>query len=328
LDASGARLLATATDNCLHIFDCGRPLTARTEPLQTLRAHGLVTGSFFVKSCFSPDGRWVLAGSKDSHAYLFELDDPARPPLRLRGHGSEVTAVAWNGADFEQVHRCLSPKRDWLCRGDALTTVPRPAMTERGVSQLATCSDDMTVRLWRVDRARAQAHRDADRATDVDDFLGTAEEAPVFSPRRSPRRSPLRPAGSGAASPQRAAPGQLGPPPYVTVSPSLLQRTPSPPLLSSQSSYTSTPSPVRPANATTVAAPRARRALFAEPPPPGDAAAAASATTGAAARRRASDNADAAGPAKRTRQLRVDELVALSRPSSAPPASNPATAAV
>jgi len=110
LDASGARLLATATDNCLHIFDCGRPLTARTEPLQTLRAHGLVTGSFFVKSCFSPDGKWVLAGSKDGHAYLFELDDPARPPLRLRGHSSEVTAVAWNVADFEQVYRCLPRK--------------------------------------------------------------------------------------------------------------------------------------------------------------------------------------------------------------------------
>jgi len=196
-------------------------------------------------------------------------------------------------------------------------------MIGRCVSQLATCSDDMTVRLWRVDRARAQAHRDVDHTTDVDDFLGTAEEAPVFSPRRSPRRSPLRPTGSGTGTPQRAAPGQLGAP-HVTVSPSLLQRTPSPPLWSSQSSYTSTPSPVRPANVPTMAVPRARRALFAEPPP--TTAAAASATT-TAARRRASDDTNAGGPAKRTRQLRVDELVSLSRPSSAPLASDPATAA-
>jgi WD40 repeat protein len=106
LDPSGARLLVAATDNHLHLYDCSRPLGARTSPLRSWGGYGMLTGSFYGKACFSPDGRWVLTGSKDAHAYLWEADGDqggARPPLRLAGHAGEVTAVAWNPTDADQV---------------------------------------------------------------------------------------------------------------------------------------------------------------------------------------------------------------------------------
>ena len=75
----------------------------------------MLTGSFYVKSCFSPDGRWILSGSKDFAAYVWEVDQPGRAPLRLSGHDGEVTAVAWNPLDLDQVRPATSPKPPTTC---------------------------------------------------------------------------------------------------------------------------------------------------------------------------------------------------------------------
>lgn len=76
-------------------------------------------GTFYVKARFSHDGRFILSGSSDGHVYIWEVDRPAIPPLYLEGHAAEVTGVDWHPVD--------------LC-------------------QVASCSDDGTVRVWRVDR--------------------------------------------------------------------------------------------------------------------------------------------------------------------------------
>ena len=55
----------------------------------------------------SPDNRWVVTGSEDNAARLWDLsaEDPAANPIVLRGHGGAVRAVA------------ISPDSRWLVTG-------------------------------------------------------------------------------------------------------------------------------------------------------------------------------------------------------------------
>jgi WD domain, G-beta repeat len=75
------------------------------------RADGPITAV-----AISPDNRWLVSGSDDQTARLWDLSakDPAAKPLVLRGHYGKVNAVA------------ISPDNRWLVTG----------------------SDDQTARLW------------------------------------------------------------------------------------------------------------------------------------------------------------------------------------
>ena len=82
--------------------------------------------SFYVKTAFSPDGRYIASGSSDCGVYLWEAASPSAPPVVLWGHTSEVTAVAWHPTDE---------------------------------TALVSVSDDATMRVWRVDREAGFAQR-------------------------------------------------------------------------------------------------------------------------------------------------------------------------
>ncbi|KAL2642393.1 hypothetical protein R1flu_009980 [Riccia fluitans] len=71
-----------------------RPLLIATkgEP-KTFTGHTM--GSFYIKASFSPDGTHILGGSTDHNAYLWKVDRPEDPPVLLRSHSGEVTAVDW-----------------------------------------------------------------------------------------------------------------------------------------------------------------------------------------------------------------------------------------
>ena len=60
----------------------------------------------------SPDNHWVVTGSEDNTARLWDLraKDPAASPVVLRGHEGEVNAVA------------ISPDNHWLVTGSADNT--------------------------------------------------------------------------------------------------------------------------------------------------------------------------------------------------------------
>lgn len=84
-------------------------------PERTFSGPSLRADSFFVRSCFSPDGAHILSGSSDSQLHVWNAaassDGDAAPTL-LQGHAAEASDVAWT----------------------------------RGM--LASCSDDGTVRVW------------------------------------------------------------------------------------------------------------------------------------------------------------------------------------
>ena len=83
-------------------FVGGRPVARADGPITTV--------------AISPDNRWLVTGSADNTARLWDLSakDPAANPVVLRGHEGAVNAVA------------ISPDNRWLVTG----------------------SDDNTARLW------------------------------------------------------------------------------------------------------------------------------------------------------------------------------------
>ncbi len=120
LDASGHRLLTSSSDSCIRVFDISSPAA----PLVgTYMGH--VSSSFYIRTRFSPDGRFIASGSSAEHkVFIWDTAIPENGPLTLEGHMGEVSAIDWA--------RGL---------GDPL---------------LASCSDDATVRVWTIPRGRAQ----------------------------------------------------------------------------------------------------------------------------------------------------------------------------
>lgn len=125
VDQNSLRLYASCLDNVVYchnlttlddISDDGRD--------KVLRYTGYQNATFFVKSALSPCGRYMISGSSDQHAYIWNIADAIEQPImRLRGHMAEVTCVAWMD--------CVRANR-----GAPFTVV--------------TCSDDMHHRVWRL----------------------------------------------------------------------------------------------------------------------------------------------------------------------------------
>ena len=78
--------------------------------------------TFYVKTCVSPCSSMLLSGSTSGELFLWSIENPDVEPLILFGHKDEATCVSW------------SPLND----------------------EIASCSDDMTVKLWHVERDEAR----------------------------------------------------------------------------------------------------------------------------------------------------------------------------
>lgn len=63
--------------------------------------------SFYIKSCLSGDGNYLLSGSSDDFAYIWKIGGGPQPLLKLEGHGAEVTCVAWSANDISKVKTFL-----------------------------------------------------------------------------------------------------------------------------------------------------------------------------------------------------------------------------
>ncbi|XP_068795889.1 denticleless protein homolog isoform X2 [Struthio camelus] len=114
LDSTGANLFANCTDDSIYMFNM---TSLRTTPVAVFSGHQ--NSTFYIKSSISPDDQFLVSGSSDCNAYIWKVSEPSLLPRILLGHCQEVTSVAWCPSDF---------------------------------TKIATCSDDNTVRIWRLQR--------------------------------------------------------------------------------------------------------------------------------------------------------------------------------
>uniref|UniRef100_A0A9J8BR58 Denticleless E3 ubiquitin protein ligase homolog (Drosophila) n=1 Tax=Cyprinus carpio carpio TaxID=630221 RepID=A0A9J8BR58_CYPCA len=172
LDSTGSRLFSNCTDDNIYMFNISG---LKTTPVAVFSGHS--NSSFYVKSSVSPDDQFLASGSSDHHAYIWKISDPKQAPMMLQGHSQEVTSVAWCPTDF---------------------------------TKIASCSDDNTVRIWRLNR-----RPDGENSSNRDPNLVGWTLRKIQSPPRAPgpyspvEVTPAKGPGSeravSLASPQPAA---------------------------------------------------------------------------------------------------------------------------
>ncbi|CAN8032056.1 unnamed protein product, partial [Ixodes persulcatus] len=111
----GASLFASCMDSRIYRFNA-----SSYDPMPLGQFVGHSTGSFYVKMDLSPDGQFLLSGSSDGHAYLWNVREPGPPSLRLSVHTAEVSALAWHPWDVSRLVTCGDDHKVvfWNATGD------------------------------------------------------------------------------------------------------------------------------------------------------------------------------------------------------------------
>ncbi|XP_060082878.1 denticleless protein homolog [Ylistrum balloti] len=114
MDTYRSSLFASCTDDIVYQYDI-----TTMEPRLMHQYKGHRNNSFYVKTSISPDDQFLLSGSSDEIAHIWQVGKPNRSPIVLKGHKAEVSDVAWSPNDL---------------------------------SKLVTLSDDNSFRVWRINR--------------------------------------------------------------------------------------------------------------------------------------------------------------------------------
>jgi WD40 repeat protein len=151
----GSRLVTTSYDGNARVWDVSECTRGRCEPR---RVRILRHGCGVYTARFSPDGRRVITGCGDRIARIWTWRDPDAPPVVLRGHTSNIRAVAFTHGG----RRAITAGTDRTTRiWDATTgrllgvlqmhtdRVQSVAVDPRDPEVILTSSDDGTARLYR-----------------------------------------------------------------------------------------------------------------------------------------------------------------------------------
>lgn len=155
VDESGTKLFASCMDSNIYCYNIG---TFSKDPLVVYS--GAKIKSFYIKSCLSPDGQYLLSGSSDEKAYIWNINSPV-PLATLTGHSYEVTSVAW-------AHHQNN--------------------LDGGNVALVTCSDDACHKIWRIGPEELSLEEDPL-------LRGKAELNPDYYPslyRKPPQKLPAK----------------------------------------------------------------------------------------------------------------------------------------
>jgi denticleless len=157
VDPLGKRLLVSSTDSTIYTYNAS-DIQLGYEKVLT----GHTQTSFYIRARFSPDGNFVLSGSADSKAYIWDLqkrsvDGELSPILELAGHrGGEASAVDW-------------------CKTDLF--------------KVATCADDSTTKVWTL--GAGSDDNETDAAATLPTIRARAPVVRERAPRKRPRAGGL-----------------------------------------------------------------------------------------------------------------------------------------
>lgn len=125
MDLVDGKLAVSCTDSTIYVYNANGMRLGHTHMLE-----GHTQTSFYIRARLSPCGGFVMSGSADSMAYIWDLAGRTErgvlaPILRLEGHrGGDASCVAW-------------------CRAEEF--------------KIATCGDDTTLKVWKVKRGEQAA---------------------------------------------------------------------------------------------------------------------------------------------------------------------------
>jgi denticleless len=94
--------------------------------------HAMTTNTFYARLACSPCGGFGAVGAADGSIFLFDLASKRRDSqtaIRLSGHVKEIGGIDWGRHCVSRIHIDLSLLITFL--------------------QIASCSDDRTIRVWR-----------------------------------------------------------------------------------------------------------------------------------------------------------------------------------
>lgn len=111
IDDARMRLYASCMDNVIYCFNIS---TYNSLPEQRYIGHE--NSTFYIKTCLSPDSMYLVSGSSDKNAYIWNVKY-SEPIVKLTGHWAEVTCAAW---------------------------------CQKGDTKIVTCSDDARHKIWRI----------------------------------------------------------------------------------------------------------------------------------------------------------------------------------
>lgn len=111
IDDARMRLYASCMDNVIYCFNIS---TYNALPEQRYIGHE--NSTFYIKTCLSPDSMYLVSGSSDKNAYIWNVKY-SQPIVKLTGHWAEVTCAAW---------------------------------CQKGDMKIVTCSDDARHKIWRI----------------------------------------------------------------------------------------------------------------------------------------------------------------------------------
>ncbi|XP_054418791.1 denticleless protein homolog isoform X2 [Pteronotus mesoamericanus] len=193
LDSTGSTLFANCTDDNIYMFNM---TGLKTSPVATFNGHQ--NSTFYIKSSLSPDDQFLVSGSSDEAAYIWKVSTPWHPPTVLLGHSQEVTSVCWCPSDF---------------------------------TKIATCSDDNTLKIWRLNRGLEE--KSADKLSIVGWASQKKKEArvdlgTVTSGQSTPAKAPRVKSSPSSSSPSSAAcaPSCAGDLPLPSNTPAFSIKTP------------------------------------------------------------------------------------------------------
>ncbi|KAM6915707.1 denticleless protein homolog isoform 1-T2 [Xenentodon cancila] len=184
LDSSRSNVMCNCTDDNIYMFNVSG---IKQTPVAVFSGHQ--NSSFYVKSTVSPDDQFLASGSTDNNIYIWKISDPQHPPMMLQGHSEEVTSVVWCPTDF---------------------------------TKIASCSDDHTVRIWRLHRKTDGAQTSVGEANLVGWARPTSPLRPSIRAERTPAKTQRTESLGSLASPLLAVCAPSGaalPLPSSTTSP-------------------------------------------------------------------------------------------------------------